>query len=158
MKPSDNDTLTPRERLAISRHALLEQWGALPPLPDSWEGPATAYPRDMPSSQPRFQGFTWTSVVQNTARRWWRRHPANAAGMMLRPMLERQARQHPKHLIVTAAAVGAIVVLAKPWRLLSITAVAAALLKSSDVADLVTSLMQRASHHERKNYDNNEPD
>lgn len=150
MKPSDDNTLTPQERLAISRHALLEQWGALPPLPDPFDGPAHAYPRDMPSSSTGSHGFTWTSVVQNTARRWWRRHPANAAGMMLKPMLVRQARSHPGQLVVTAAAVGAIVVLAKPWRLLSITAVAAALLKSSDVADLVTSLMQRVSHHERK--------
>jgi len=138
---------TPQERLAISRHALLEQWGALPPLAAPYAASGQAHPFDMTANDPApasARGFPWRMVVQDTARRWWRRHPANAAGVLIRPMLERHARAHPAQLVVTAAAVGAIVVLAKPWRLLSVTAVAAALLKSSDVADVVTTLMRRA--------------
>jgi hypothetical protein len=76
-------------------------------------------------------------------RRWWRRHPANAAGQLARPLLERYAREEPAKLVGAAAAAGALVVLVKPWRLLSITAVLAAVVKTSDVADMVTTLMQK---------------
>jgi len=43
-------------------------------------------------------------------------------------------------LVTGAASVGALAMLVRPWRLLSITTVAAALFKSSDVADWVTLL------------------
>jgi len=142
----EQERLTPQERLAISRHALLEQWGALAPANDAYEAPYATHPQDMlpgASAPASPRGFPWKMLVQDGARRWWRRHPANAATVLLRPALERQARDHPLQLVATAAAVGAIVVLAKPWRLLSATAIAAALFKSSDVADVVTTLMRR---------------
>ena len=145
MADSD-ERLTPQERLAISRHALLEQWGALPQTGGAYETPYATHPQDLLSGEAApasARGFPWRLLVQDGARRWWRRHPANAATVLLRPALERQARDHPLQLVATAAAVGAIVVLVKPWRLLSATALAAALFKSSDVADVVTTLMRR---------------
>jgi hypothetical protein len=57
-----------------------------------------------------------------------------------------RAREEPAKLVAAAAATGALVVLVKPWRLLSITAVLAAVLKTSDVADLVTTLMKRTTN------------
>jgi len=43
-----------------------------------------------------------------------------------------------------AAATGSLLVLVRPWRLLSATAVLAAVLKTSDVADLITTLMSKS--------------
>lgn len=76
--------------------------------------------------------------------------PANAVGQLARPLLDRYAREQPAKLMAAAAAAGALVVLVKPWRLLSITAVLAAALKTSDVADLVTTLMHKNPSPSRK--------
>jgi hypothetical protein len=64
-------------------------------------------------------------------------------------LLERYARKQPFKLVAAASAVGALAVLVKPWRLLSVTAVLAAVLKTSDVADMVNSVMHnRATEDE----------
>ncbi|MDM0051810.1 hypothetical protein [Variovorax sp. J22R115] len=132
-------SLSPQERLAISRRALVSQLQG-----------ESRRARDEPpliESPPRSPGtsaqFAWGAVAQNVARRWWRRHPANAVAQVARPLLERYAREEPAKLMAAAAGVGALLVLIKPWRLLSITAVVAAALKTSDTADLVNTLMQK---------------
>lgn len=131
--------LTPRERLAISRRALVAQL----------QGSASSdHPEDHPLGPPvpreaLYEHFAWASVARNVVRRWWRRHPANAVGQVARPLLDRYAREQPAKLVAAAAATGALVVLVRPWRLLSITAVLAAVMKTSDVADMVTTLMQK---------------
>ncbi|VTU21593.1 hypothetical protein [Variovorax sp. PBL-E5] len=132
-------TLSPRQRLALSRRALVAQLHG--------DEPRQARASDDASSAPRRERnadrFAWASLARGVTRRWWRRHPANAVGQLARPLLDRYAREEPAKLIAAAAATGALVVLIKPWRLLSITAVLAAVLKTSDVADLVTTLMQK---------------
>jgi len=132
---------TPQQRLAQSRRALVAQMQG--PRRDASEEelyPVAAPPAGGPGG---FDHFAWSSVARGVVRRWWRRHPANAVGQVARPLLERYAREEPAKLVGAAAAAGALVVLVRPWRLLSITAVLAAVLKTSDVADMVTTLMQK---------------
>ena len=134
--------LTPQQRLAVSRRALVEQL-------QGREHRAHADPRfdevDPASSRREtvIDRIAWASVARGVAQRWWRRHPANAAGQLARPLIERYAREQPAQLMAAAAGAGALIVLIRPWRLLSITAVLAAVLKTSDVADLVTTLMHK---------------
>lgn len=134
----DSRPLTPQQRLAMSRRALVAQFRRS--LPEDEGLYAMALP---PASPGAFKDLAWAPVARHVVRRWWRRHPANAAGQIARPLLERYAREQPARLMGAAAAAGALVVLVKPWRLLSTAAVIAAVLKTSDVADLVTTLMQR---------------
>lgn len=144
----DVQALDPRERLALSRKALIAQLGGEDHAPESHAQTMTA-----PAARPREEGgvkegmatwmAAWVPIARNVARRWWRRHPVNAAGKLARPLLEQYARKQPAKLVAAAAAAGALVVLFKPWRLLSITAVVAAALKTSDVADMVTTVMQK---------------
>jgi hypothetical protein len=131
---------TPQQRLAQSRRALVAQLlGRRRDTPDE-----DLYPTAPPQGRAgAFDHFAWSSVARGVVRRWWRRHPANAVGQVALPLLERYAREEPAKLVGAAAAAGALVVLVKPWRLLSITAVLAAVLKTSDVADVVTTLMQK---------------
>ncbi|VTU20449.1 hypothetical protein H6CHR_01389 [Variovorax sp. PBL-H6] len=141
--PTERESLTPQERLAISRRALVAQL----------QGRGhRAYNGREPVGEPVAQGtaretfidrVAWASMARNVVQRWWRRHPANAAGQLARPLIERYAREQPVKLIAAAAGTGALIVLIRPWRLLSITAVIAAVLKTSDVADLVTTLMHK---------------
>ena len=136
---------TPQQRLAQSRRALVTQLqGRRREVPDDDFFPeVSASPGGGAGG---FDRFAWSAVARGVVRRWWRRHPANAVSQMARPLLERYAREEPAKLVGAAAAAGALVVLVRPWRLLSITAVLAAVLKTSDVADLVTTLMQKNAH------------
>ncbi|OUM01341.1 hypothetical protein [Variovorax sp. JS1663] len=139
--------LTPQQRLTISRRAIVDQLQG--PRRDSDEAVEAAQSR-LGRGATAFEGVQWLQVTRQLAQRWWRRHPANAAGQLARPLLERYAREQPTRLMAAAAGAGALVVLVKPWRLLSVTAVLAALLKTSDVADLVTTLMHKTPHPARK--------
>lgn len=140
---AEQENLTPQQRLALSRRALVYQLqGGRPaveasdPLPPSLRGRRAGL----------LDQFAWTSVARSMTQRWWRRHPANAVGQLARPLLDRYARAQPAKLVAAAAAAGALVVLVKPWRLLSATALIAALLKTSDIADVVTTLMHKRSN------------
>lgn len=149
----DREALTPQQRLALSRRALFRQPAprerreAPPNALASSDAPASPSPSS-PTGPPLLaafplQGLPWLDMARSVASRWWRRHPANAACQLARPVLQRFADERPARLMAAAAGTGALVVLVKPWRLLSATAVLAMLLKTSDVADMVTTLMQR---------------
>ena len=167
--------LTPQQRLALSRRALVRQLNggvddesydrndarSRPDDPDDLEyahhaaqaaGRRRAHPQDIGEGNPgeqgegggrRRNGNVWLAVGRSVLERWWRRHPAHAVGQLARPMLEHYARKEPAKLMAAAAATGAVLVLVRPWRLLSATAVLAAVLKTSDVADLINTLMSK---------------
>ncbi|HEX7863503.1 MAG TPA: hypothetical protein VF555_01065 [Variovorax sp.] len=157
--------LSPQQRLALSRRALVRQLNDDAGMPGDDEledleyahrdTPAAAPPHDGQARNPR-QGRAsdgnnvWLAVGRSVVERWWRRHPAHAAGQLARPLLEHYARKEPAKLMAAAAATGAVLVLVRPWRLLSATAVLAAVLKTSDVADIVNTLMQKTQSPPRK--------
>ena len=155
----DRSILTPQQRLAISRRALFNQFedeylddtddqqdlskgGVANDDAQASAAQAAAVRRARPGLLDGYiSGFPALAVARNIGERWWRRHPANAMVQLARPVLGRYARQKPAKLVAIAAGAGALMVLVKPWRLLSATALFAAVLKTSDVADMVTSLM-----------------
>ncbi|RSZ47128.1 MULTISPECIES: hypothetical protein [unclassified Variovorax] len=152
--------LTPQQRLALSRRALVRQLNDDAGAPAEGDGQndleyaygseasqAAATPDDprhghSPRKRRRDENM-WLAVGRSVVERWWRRHPAHAVGQLARPVLEHYAHKEPAKLMAAAAATGAVLVLVKPWRLLSATAVVAAVLKTSDVADLINTLMRR---------------
>jgi len=167
MTSVERSSLTPQQRLAMSRRALVRQLnGGEDPRDARDVRDAHAhgisqdddleYAHHAPSmgpsheSRPSRRGGVWGAVARSVAQRWWRRHPAHAMGQLARPLLEHYARKEPAKLMAAAAATGALLVLVKPWRLLSVTAVLAAVLKTSDVADVVNTLMQKNPSSPRK--------
>jgi hypothetical protein len=130
-----------KERLAASRAALLAE------LSGDAAARQDPHPVDDKASAAKPSGWLaavpWLPLGRRMAARWWRRHPANAVLQLARPALERRAREQPAQLMLTAAATGALLVVVRPWRLLSATALLAMVLKTSDVADVVTSLMHK---------------
>jgi hypothetical protein len=149
----DHSSLTPQQRLAISRRALFNQIesvadhdaGHMRPAASygdrSYIAPSPSHPDASRKKRGLLDGLPWVKVAQSFGARWWRRHPANAMVQLAHPLLQRYARKQPAKLIAIAAGTGAVLMLVKPWRLLSVTALAAAVLKTSDVADMVTTLM-----------------
>jgi len=158
--------LTPQQRLALSRRALVRQLNGEEPeapaprrafdggnagdIDDDLEYAHHDAGTGESSAAPGRRHNVWSAMARGVMQRWWRRHPAHAAGQLARPLLEHYARTEPVKLMAAAAATGSLLVLVRPWRLLSATAVIAAVLKTSDVADLVNTLMQKPARPSRQ--------
>src|SRR5882672_1122496 len=76
--------LTPQERLAMSRRALVEQLNGREGKPGSFD---PGRPRLLPRSSGTDR-TVWMPVARNVVKRWWQRHPANAVGQLAIPALE----------------------------------------------------------------------
>lgn len=89
-------------------------------------------------------GGGWFSRLGRAARSYWRHHPARVGVQMATPLLSQFARRKPLAYVGLAAAAGAIFMVARPWRLISVTGVLVALAKSPQLAGVVMSAMQAA--------------
>lgn len=125
--------LTPKQKLALSRAELLEAMGYHDMAPSDAAGPqrvATHQPRD---------GMT---VPRPTTRRgvlarWWSRHPLNSAVDLGRPFLEDMAQRQPGRLMAYGAGTGALLMVIKPWKLLSLATVLSLAFRTSDLTGLI---------------------
>lgn len=76
---------------------------------------------------------------------WWQNHPLRLATDVTRPYLSEYASHKPFELIGLAAGLGALAVFIKPWRLVSLTGLAALAFKSTDLTATVLSFMTRSA-------------
>ena len=146
--------MTPAERLARSRLAIVEYLENRehrphdgPTAGDDADGGADGDPADSvagagPSRRartPRSRG--WLGGVTNAARTWWRDHPAQLALEMVTPALQSYTRRKPFLVLGISAAAGAAIVVTRPWRLISLTTVLIALVKSSQLTGVLMSAL-----------------
>ena len=134
--------MSPQERLAISRRAILQCMtrsggdGGEPLQGDATDGAAEATGAKRPGSL----GRLWRALRRTTTI-WWRSHPAHLAVEVVQPALGQYARAHPLTLLGVAAALGAVVVLAKPWRLIPVTGLLMATFKSKAFTHFIASVL-----------------
>lgn len=130
--------LSALQRLAASRQAIVRDMNG--------KGPESGAPElednneDVSESGIDASSGSW-DLVKQVASSWWRSHPAHLALDVTTPLMQDFAREQPVKLLGIAAATGAAVVLFRPWRLISLTGVALALLKSTEMSGVVRSLM-----------------
>jgi hypothetical protein len=132
-----SSTESAQARLAASRKALVRHMAGEDEhngLDDA--GRDQAY--DAPDSSER--SSMW-QVLTQALMAWWKHHPAHVALDVGRPFLDNYAREKPLQLIGIAAGAGAAAVLVKPWRLVSITGLALALLRSTKISTTLLALL-----------------
>lgn len=113
-----------RERLRQAIHARVSPSKTSPHPPEN----ATAFAADWLSSVKAIPG---ANLLLELVEDWWSKQPlhvaftqlAQAASGALRPV----AQKHPYALVIGAAAVGALLVLARPWRWVSTSTLVAGL-------------------------------
>lgn len=84
-------------------------------------------------------GSLWDGLREG-ASLWWQTHPARLALELGQPLLERYAQAHPMKLLALGAGTGAVLVLARPWRLISVTGLLVATLKSAHRSALASAV------------------
>lgn len=97
-------------------------------------------------TDPPPEGEGWFAHAGHALRSWWRYHPARMAADLATPVLSTYARRKPVQFLGIAAAAGALFLLARPWKLISVTGVVVALLKSPQVAGLIMSAMSSSQN------------
>jgi hypothetical protein len=142
--------MTPAEKLELSRLAIIEY---LQRGQHRRERPATS---DAPPDQHDAHGDAqedgdgffsrsgWLGSLSSAARAWWRHHPAQMAVDMATPALQSSLRKRPFQVLALSAGVGALLVVTRPWRLISVTTLVVAIVKSSQLSGVVMSALSDA--------------
>ena len=136
---SNNQEPTPQERLAASRQTILHLINARgEPQSGPREQAFIGHSPDMPATAPSRSAW---QTVQRALRVWWYNHPAQLALELGKPVMNKYAQEKPLQLLGISAAAGASIVLLKPWRLISVTSLAMAAIKSSQISGVLLSLL-----------------
>ena len=146
------------DKLARSRQAILEHIARRQRKYDPREETRDAYDDAnaafAPDDEPYEGGAGWFGRIQHAVRTWWRYHPAHMAVELATPLMRGYARRKPAQLLAISAAAGAALTLARPWRLISLTTLVVALLKSSQLSHLLMAAMSAADYRK----DNDRPE
>jgi hypothetical protein len=149
------------EKLARSRQAILQHVAKRQRKHDPHEEPAGAgfaglddEAHDPYDEPPDHGGGGWFAHMRRAVRTWWRYHPAHMAVELASPLMRNYARRRPMQLLGISLATGAALTFARPWRLISITTLAIAVLKSSQLSSLLMAAMSAADYRK----DNERPE
>lgn len=146
------EDLTPQERLAISRKALVRNMTS-----DDRERRedklAAKVHETGETSKPT--GGNW-ALLKRGLSSWWYHHPANLAIDVAKPIIGRYAQEHPAKLIGIAAVAGAAAVFLKPWRLISLGGIAVAAMKSADLTNIAMSMLSQSSQSSQQSQNSKE--
>ena len=88
----------------------------------------------------------WASHALHAVRTWWRYHPAHMAVDIATPVLSSYARRKPVQYLGIAAVLGVLFMVARPWKLISVTGLIVALVKSSQMSALLMSALSSSQN------------
>lgn len=135
---SNNTDFSPQQRLANSRQTIVRHMaGGTLPEDSSGISPYT----DVGEHQ---NGIGTWDLVKQAGAIWWHDHPAHTALDVAKPLVRNYAEKEPFKLLGISAGIGAAVVVARPWRLISLTGLLLATLKSPELSGVMRSV--RSSH------------
>ncbi|MDB5753408.1 MAG: hypothetical protein JWP65_3829 [Ramlibacter sp.] len=146
------------DKLARSRQAIVAHLARRERRHDPREEPARediGYEAGDYASQDREPpGAGWFGHMRYAVGTWWRHHPAHMAVELVSPVMRNYARRKPVQLLAISVGVGAALTLARPWKVLSVTTLLIALLKSSHLPGLLMAAMSASDYRK----DNDRPD
>ena len=103
--------------------------------------------------EPLPPGDGWLGHLRYAIGTWWRHHPAHMAVELVSPVMRGYARRKPVQLLAISVGLGAALTLARPWKLISVTTLLIALLKSSHLPGLLMAAMSASDYRK----DNDRP-
>lgn len=132
--------LTPQERLAISRKAIVRHMNRHHrDVEERFDSDIDEVDRN--GSEMASTNHNVLGKIKYAARMWWHRHPASAAVELASPLLSDYASAHPFKLLGISAAAGAAVVIVRPWRMMSASTLLVAAVKSSGLSNTLFTML-----------------
>ncbi len=139
--------LTPQERLAISRKAIVKHMNRHHQEADELNDDDDYF--DDSGKSPS-SSYGTLNIIRRALRVWWHRHPASAAIELASPLLSDYAGVHPFKLLGISAGAGAAIVVLRPWRMVSVGGLLVAAVKSSGLSNVLLSMLSFVTHHPEK--------
>ena len=143
--------ITAQQRLAASRQAIIRDMNRDDPEMDQL-AQADAQ-SDISETGIDASSGSW-DLIKQVSVSWWRSHPVGLALDVAKPMMQTFAKEQPLKLLGIAAGTGIALVVLRPWRLISLTGVAIALFKSTQLSGVVRSFIlgphEPDSSHQRR--------
>ena len=133
-----SNELTPQERLAISRRAIVKHMNRDHSVDTEDDGQQL-----IEDGMQRMRNQSAWESIKHSLLVWWHRHPASTAVELAKPMVNDFSQAHPFKLLGISAGVGAVMALVRPWRMVSLGGLMVAAFKSSGLSSAVISLMSR---------------
>ena len=148
-------------RLAASRQALFRYVNRDAAQPAAATQPQSRHapnPTQIDNDEERIdddnsQPMSVWAVSKKAGRIWWHYHPARTALAVVEPLMGAYAERHPWKLLGMAAGAGALAVVTRPWKLISVTGLALATLRSSQVSAVIASLVTPDNEQKRRDYE-----
>jgi hypothetical protein len=134
------------DKLAATRRAIIEQAQHRDRRREHADRPSGGIGQTAGDAAEDGDEGGWLGGLGHALKTWWRHHPAHMALELATPVLSGYARRKPLQFLGIAAAAGAVIVVARPWKLISATGLLMAVLKSSQVTGLVLSAMSAARY------------
>ncbi|MGJ7582632.1 hypothetical protein ACSFA3_20845 [Variovorax sp. RHLX14] len=94
------------------------------------------------------QQSLWMVLSKKTIGDWWSKRPLNLALQIVQPALRLYARKNPAVIIAVGAGTGALIYLLRPWRLLSLSSLAAVLIRTPAIPKLAMQLVHSAQKND----------
>jgi hypothetical protein len=143
--------MTPAEKLARSRLAIIEYLQPHDQRSERRERSETDVRQEvLDDGSDAGQADGWLGGLSSAARTWWSHHPAQLAVEMATPALRSYMRRRPFQVLALSAGVGALLVVTRPWRLISLTTLVVAVVKSSQLSGVVMSALSDAQGWHRQ--------
>ena len=108
---------------------------APPPLPDGSNPAAQHEQRARELFGGRFK------ALGEAGRDYWQHHPARLVVELATPALSSYAQKYPMRFLALSAGAGALIYLARPWRLISVTGLMVAALRSPQLSGALISAL-----------------
>ena len=137
---SSSTFLTPQERLATSRKAIVRHMTRDNNSTETQFSPEF----DRTYKSPVTEDSTW-AIMKHALLSWWHHHPVSVALSLAKPLMGKFADEQPFKLLAVSAGLGVAVVVLKPWKLISLGGIALAALKSSDLSSALLSMLSSSS-------------
>jgi len=139
------------DKLARSRQAIIEHIARRQRRHDPREEPPQEYGDPyaaFAAQEDPYEdgGSGWFGRLRHAVGTWWRYHPAHMAVELATPVMRSYARRKPVQLLAISAAAGAALTFTRPWRLISLTTIVVAVLKSSQLSHLLMAAMSAADY------------
>jgi len=148
------------DKLDRSRQAILEYVARRQRRHDPREEPAgrgfvdvrgEGFGEAYPDEEPPDPGSGWFEHVRHGVKTWWRYHPAHMVVELASPLMREYAHRKPLQMLGISLAAGAALTFARPWKLLSLTTIIVALLKSSQLSHVFMAAMSAADYRKDHN-------
>ena len=107
-------------------------------------------PKRSSNARNHVDSIDWMGLIKAGAATWWRDHPVHMGATVLKPVLSDFVRRKPLATLATAAAAGAALVLFRPWRIASVTALAMSVVRSSNLPVMAASLVATVAENLKK--------